>query len=70
MNCPAPTQTQPESQSLLILLAVIVFPEINTQHPSHKIISGVLFPVSVVKVKDSACEIEEEILYPSNWIII
>ena len=67
INCPAP-QVLPQigSQSLFILLAVITLPEIDAQHPLHKAISGVLFPVSVVNVKVS----EGDIPYPSKIIVI
>jgi hypothetical protein len=64
VNCPAPQPPQIGSQSLFILLAVITFPEIDAQHPEHKIISGVLFPVFVVITKDSG--FPPVISYPSK----
>ena len=54
LNSPAPTgRPYDKSQSPFILEAVITFPEIDAQHPEHKLILGVLPPVLVVKVKDS-----------------
>ena len=61
LNRPEPTA--PPSQSLFILEAVITFPEIETQHPEHKLILGVLLHVLVVKVKDSPT------LYPTKKIL-